>query len=154
MVKYDPINTSIYLAKTSDRSVIKTLIDREKETFGFITQGVINKAIEESRVWMAYHSTGMAIGFIIFYHCKRLTHTSIREIFVRTPYRRHGIGKRLITMVYEDAKREGKEKLRLKCPTNLDEANKFYKKMGFTLTETVKGKKRELNVWEKRVEKK
>ena len=149
--KSEPIKTEIYLAGEHHRGVIKDLLEREKKVFGFVRQATIDEAIANKRVWAAYHATGMIVGFIIFYHCKRKDHTSIRKLFVRSPYRRQGIGKRLMATVYEDARREGKKTLRLSCPVDSDAANAFYKGTGFALSETVKGNKRELNVWTKRV---
>jgi hypothetical protein len=76
---------------------------------------------------------GNVIGFC-HYHLRRDGWTTIYEIVSTSP----GGGRALLSSLSRP--------LRLKCPVD-NASNGFYAHMGMTLSETVSGRKRDLNVW-------
>lgn len=62
--------------------------------------------------------------------------TFLWEIHVHPKYRRHGLGKRLITKILEKADQQG-EAVALRCFNSNDKARQFYEKMGFVVADVV-----------------
>lgn len=73
------------------------------------------------------------------YHHRRDGINVIYELRVSDNFRHRGVAKELINNIPEP--------IRLKCPVD-NESNNFYQHIGAKLVETVKGKKRDLNVYE------
>lgn len=136
--------TKIRKASSVDLDAIKSLVDSHKHELGFVLRPALMQSIDRSEIFVA--NGGEAVIGVLDYHHRLDQQTTIYHFVVTPQLRRQGIGRRLIEALREEAKEYGKGYILLKCPEDL-EANDFYERMGFQLTEIENGQQRKLNVW-------
>ena len=136
---------SVRKATSGDLDAIKRLADRHKAELGFVLRPALAKAIADRELFVAEVPQGPIVGFV-HYHHRRDQQTTLYHIVVNEDFRGIGVGQTLIHALSKEAARRGKTVILLKCPQNLS-ANRFYQKLGFTLSVVEKGKHRPLNVW-------
>ena len=141
------IKTKIQYRKAllSDLDVIKNITDANRKSLGFVLRPALASAIRSGGILVAEHQ-GKVIGFV-HYHHRRDHQTTLYEIWVDEYFRWNGVGKSLISKMFEEMKSKGKSLVRLKAPVDLP-ANMFYQNLGFELSKVEEGKRRRLNVWE------
>ena len=143
--------SSIQIRKANRKHLrqIKEIADANKESVGFVLRPALLEAIQRDELFVAIARNGRILGFANYHH--RLDeNTTIYELCVKQKHRGNGLGRQLIEAIIVESKALGKQQIRLKCPISL-EANQFYKRVGFQQIAVEAGKKRKLNVWEKRV---
>lgn len=132
-------------AVESDLTEIKQIADEHKQELGFIIRGVLLESIHRQEVAIAQSNANGMVGFIHYRH--RLdSQTTLYNLAVRQPYRRSGVGRKLLEFLIQDAVASQKLTIRLKCPEELA-SNSFYAHHGFQLVLVENGKHRRLNVW-------
>jgi ribosomal protein S18 acetylase RimI-like enzyme len=136
-------------ATIDDLKSIKALADQEKIALGFTFSSVIQEGIEQGYIFVAEYS-GEIVGFQQYYHRKRDAVTTLYRKTVAKDWRNKGIGKMLVDEVKEEARHNGKEILRLKCPID-NASNQFHMDYGFELIRVDPGKRRKLNVYEYKI---
>jgi GNAT superfamily N-acetyltransferase len=137
-------------AVQDDLDQLKALADLEIETIGFTMLSVLQEGIGLGYMFVAEVS-GRIVGFQQYYHRKRDRKTTLYRKVIAEPWRRKGIGSKLVNAVVDEARLLGREKLVLKCPED-NESNKFHQSYGFEIVGTEPGKRRRLNVYEYRLE--
>jgi len=135
-----------------DLSAIKKLADLETETLGFTIQSAILEGIQMGYVFVA-EIDGKIVGFQQYYHRKGDLQTTLYRKTVSKDFRSRGIGTKLVDAVVSEARELGREVLVLKCPVD-NTSNEFHKHYGFVLVRIEPGKKRELNVYEYKINQK
>lgn len=95
------------------------------------------KEHQEKKTLKVIEVDGKIVGFVNFY-LRKDGWTVIYELAVLKEFTNKGYARKLIESLPKP--------IRLKCPVD-NESNEFYRHIGFTLLETVKGRKRDLNVW-------
>jgi N-acetylglutamate synthase-like GNAT family acetyltransferase len=131
-----------------DLASIKPLLDAHRHELGFVIRPALQKRIQADEVLVACDIVGdveTIIG-VMAYHHRRDEQTTLYHIVVAPAWRKRGIGRRLIQALQQEAQRQGKHHIQLKCPCDLP-ANNFYPRLGFQLHEVQDGRKRALNVW-------
>lgn len=119
-------------ATIDDIPHIKRICSSLSKELGFVMTPVLVEAVNKG--WLLYHPDGAFCN----YRLRRDGVTVIYEIATFGKARKKGIGKEIINKLPKP--------IQLKCPVD-NKSNEFYKHMGFELIETVKGKKRDLNIW-------
>lgn len=137
---------TIRIATEADVQAVKAIADREKRSLGFVHRGSLVRALHRGELLVA-DSNGDVIGFCHLYR-RRDGVVTIYHIAVAPAHRRQGIGVQLVGFVAADACARGAERLRLKCPADLD-ANRFYAQLGFERLNVIDAATRPLNVWER-----
>lgn len=132
-------DVEILPANTNDLDMIKNVADQFTKELGFVHRETVKKQIEKQQMFCA-KSNGKVVGFCSFNNRKDGI-TIIYEIAVLVKYRGNSIAKKMI--------KELNYPIRLKCPVGND-SNNFYAALGFELIEVEEGRKRKLNVWEKK----
>lgn len=133
-------------ATLQDLDAIKQLMDEHRNELGFVIRAALERSIISSEIIVAIGDNEELLGFV-HYHHRRDGQTTIYNIVVRQVQRRQGIGRKLLDELKLEASNLQQQFMFLKCPEQLP-ANKFYRDYGFLLTETQKGKKRELSIWQ------
>jgi ribosomal protein S18 acetylase RimI-like enzyme len=128
---------------------LKKIADSCKKDIGFVTTRILEKAINEKRI-IIQKKDERIIGFLHFYHRKRDQQTTIYELMILPEYQKMGYGKELINELVRQSLILNRTIIKLKCPVD-NFSNGFYKHLGFELIQTVKGRKRELNIWIKKL---
>lgn len=131
-------------ATQADLDVIKDLADAHKNELGFVLRPALANGIERGEVFVAENSRGI-VGFVEYHH-RQDEQTTLYHIAVQSEHRRQGIGRQLVEALIYDTSEYNKGFIQLKCPVEL-EANKFYKRLGFSQMEVHPGKGRDLAVW-------
>lgn len=147
--------TTITLAQMEYLPSAKRLADQHKSELGFINRAVLQKAIETQSLLLAVSSNEDKHGYeeveteivgMLYFYVRRDHTVTLSSIAVAQSQQRSGIGRKLIEKLFEIAHSLGKTQIRLKCPAELP-ANRFYERLGFTLSFIEPGKHRPLNVW-------
>lgn len=133
------MNIHIRAAADEDIPAIKRIANQHKNELGFVMTPSLRRGIEESELHVALVN-GRVVGFVNW-HLRRDGWSTVYEIAVERDHQRAGIGAELLATVMRPT--------RLKV-TQDNPANAFYRNQGFTLARTEKGRKRALNVYEKR----
>jgi len=132
-------------AELDDIDFIKSIADANKDKIGFIRRNTLIE--QQKRNWMIVAKiASKGVGFVSYRHRKD-DQTTIYEICVAEDHRNNGIGTQLMNALVFEACELGKERIVLKCPSDLV-ANNFYANYGFLFKALEKGKNRPLNVWE------
>jgi len=126
-------------------SKVKMLADANRDSLGFNTRGKFEEVVKQERGMVALDNDEV-IGFVIYRHRKIDHQTTLSEICVHKDYQGRNIGEQLLSALVHECGEKSRSFIQLKCPIDLP-ANKFYKRYGFELSATEKGKKRSLNVW-------
>jgi N-acetylglutamate synthase-like GNAT family acetyltransferase len=140
------MNATIRRASADDLDAIKALCDAHRLELGFVMRPALIESIARGEVLVAFQPGGRIVGLVDFHH-RRDQQTTLYHLAVNAIARGHGIGRELVEALRADAKANGKQIIRLKCPVTLA-ANGFYARVGFTLLTTEPGKTRALNIWE------
>jgi ribosomal protein S18 acetylase RimI-like enzyme len=122
----------------------KLLLDQNSRAVGFVTRAAFKKSAEQEELYVATLA-GIVVGFVRF-HFRRDGGTTVYEIVTSRDCRRQGVARALVHAVAQATRARGLDEIRLKCPEGSD-ANGFYPRVGFRLSETVPGRKRRLCVW-------
>lgn len=123
-------------ATNDDYSEIKRISNQHRNYLPFVMRVAIEESITRNEVVVA-EDYGKVIGFIHF-HKRKDGITTIHEVGVDKEYLNRGIGRKLILQL--------KKPIQLKV-TKDNPANDFYKKIGFEFKKSIKGKKRDLNLY-------
>ncbi|MGB3693168.1 MAG: GNAT family N-acetyltransferase [Spirulinaceae cyanobacterium] len=134
----------VIFAKAQDLEWIKSLIDKHRKEFSFVNRAILLKGIDNQKILCIRNK-----GFLHFHH--RLdSKSTLYHLCVLPEERRTGLGKLLVSVWEDNARKYGVRLLQLKCPIDL-EANEFYKKVGFQQVDIKEGKNRTLVVWNKQL---
>jgi len=131
-------------ATLQDIDAIKRIADANRETLGFVLRPALQENIEHS--WgLVTEIGGQIVGFVNYRH-RRDNQTTVYEICVAKEMRGQGIGQALIDALRQEAVSFRKAHIQLKVIVGIP-ANGFYEKCGFSLVDTLAGKRYKLNVW-------
>jgi len=117
---------------------IKAICNQYKNELGFVNSASLKTAITKLELHIAVNDNGDVVGFVNWH--RRLDGIStIYEIATHKNYKGKGIGRNLLWSVPCP--------IRLKVTTD-NPANEFYQSLNMQLIDTVKGRKRLLNLYE------
>lgn len=136
----------IRCAAKRDLDSVKAIADDNRSALGFVTRATFEQLIGNEQLVVATLNR-CVVGFQSYYHRKRDLQTTLYHKCVAQEHRRRKIGTLLVDEVVAQCRLLGREKVLLKCPTDLA-SNAFHKSYGFRYVGTVGGRKRDLNVWE------
>lgn len=142
------LNVRIELADVRRVPHVKRIADENRTHLGFLSKGELERAACRGRLVVATFGSSV-VGFVNFW-LRRDGVATIYAICVSVAQRRRGIGTGMLARVEEIARSAGMSGMKLKCPVE-EEANDFYLRKGFILASVIEGKRRHLNVWEKRL---
>jgi len=137
---------SIRQARNSDLNDIKAIFDKNKTELGFVTRPALQLSIQRAEIYIALETVTKTVVGVVHYRHRKDKQTTLYSIVVEQNFRGHGIGKRLVRTLTQQAHRKGQTFILLRCPNNLI-ANNFYRDYGFQHSAVETGKKRPLNVW-------
>lgn len=118
---------------------IETIAHQYPQELGFVRKVALRDAITRKNLLVAEYDNNFC-GFVL-YRSRKDGWFTIYDIGVHREYRGKGVGRFLVDAVPCPT--------RLKCTTD-NTANEFYEKSHFALVRTEEGRKRPLNVWERR----
>jgi len=127
-------------ATLDDIPAIKQIANRYKNELGFVNRAALSESVNRHELFVAALQDGQVVGFVNW-HLRRDEWTTIYEIAVRPDLTGHGIGRALLYAVPTPH--------RLKCTVD-NPANRFYQGSGMQCVGVEEGRKRPLNVWERR----
>lgn len=127
-------------AVVEDISYIETIARQHFRELGFVRRVALEDSIRRNTLLVADYWDQQCVGFIN-YHARKDGWNTIYEIGTHRDYWGKGVGRFLVDAVPCPT--------RLKCTVD-NSANEFYKKSHFTLVGTEDGRKRQLNVWERK----
>lgn len=133
-------------AVESDLPSLKSVADANRDSIGFIMSARLLEAINARRIFVAVAEGRSVIGFVIFRHRKADLQTTLSEICVNAPWRRHGVGRTLINQLIMVCQMHERSCILLRCPAE-SEANHFYRQLGFIQVRIESGKHRPIIVW-------
>lgn len=139
-------NITIRKAKLTDIDAIKQIADAHRRELGFVRRPSLIESIKRQEVFVAQNGDGL-VGFMEFHHRKD-SQTTLYNIVVNDNHRRESIGRLFMENLENEAIRQNKSVILLKCPEELS-ANIFYERLGYALIRTDPGKSRRLNIWAK-----
>lgn len=139
MKKLQQFPIRIRRAVDGDISYISKIARQYPQELGFVSNVRLRDGISRKGLLVAEYG-GTLAGFVLYRQRKDGWHT-IYEIGVDKNYRGKGVGRFLVDAVPCPT--------RLKCTVD-NSANEFYKKSHFYLVRTEEGRKRKLNVWERK----
>jgi GNAT superfamily N-acetyltransferase len=125
----------------SDADDAAALFQGHRDELGFV-----NRAQTREKVLVVERVDGDVVAALLGNHCVRKPQSTIYELAVDDTHRRQGLATQLVEQFADDSPHE---RLVAKCPVDLD-ANAFYAATGWTLASRDEGKRRALNVWERR----
>ena len=137
-------HSEVVPASLKDLRALKLLADRHKLELGFVLAPALQEGITNGQVYIIKRSS-QVLAFVHFRH-RRDAVTKIYQICVDCSAQRKGLGMAMLEAVRKDALQRGQVEITLMCPTDLL-AKGFYKRMGFSLLQTISGKRRALNIW-------
>ena len=141
-------NSDKYLirrATVEDLDEIKVIADNNRKELGFVLRTSLQNSIINREIFVAERDK-QVIGFVD-YHLRKDHQATLYHIAVLADQRRQGVGRALLNVLRDEARKVGKQLILLKCPTDLL-ANYFYEAHGFQLVQTLNGRKRDLNIWQ------
>lgn len=124
----------------SDFPTIRVLADEHKHELGWINSPTLRGSMARRELFVA-DEDGVVCGFVRW-HARQDGWNTLYELVVSAQHRCRGVGRMLLYAVPCP--------VRLRCPVDLP-ANAFYQASGMILEGREPGKKRELNVWVRRV---
>ena len=142
------IDYVIRKAVNSDLDEIKRIADSHKKELGFIMRPILARSIAQGELMVAVNGVGI-MGFIQYHH-RRDEQTTLNNVVVVPPFRKRGIGLKLIQSLEKEAISKNKSFILLKCPEDLN-ANDFYERIGYKEFDNETGKSRRLKIWTKKV---
>lgn len=128
-------------ATMEDLPKIEVVARQFSAELGFVRRSALLDSITRKTLLVADYWDQQCVGFVN-YRARKDGWNTIYEIGTHKDYQGKGIGRFLVDAVPCPT--------RLKCTVD-NSANEFYKKSHFTLVDTEVGRKRQLNVWERRV---
>lgn len=128
-------------AVVEDIPYIETTAGQHSRELGFVRRVALEDSIKRNTLLVADYWDQQCVGFVN-YRARKNGWNTIYEIGTHRDYQGRGIGRFLVDAVPCPT--------RLKCTVD-NPANEFYEKSHFTLVDTEDGRKRQLNVWERRV---
>jgi len=96
---------------------------------------------------VAESGEGQLAGWIHGFLCQLLEsdyRVEIGGLLVDEPFRRSGVGRRLVTAIEDWAKGQGAAELSVRCRVEREEAHRFYETLGFRTTKTQKAFRKRL----------
>lgn len=137
--------TTRYLT-LADLDAVKQIADQNRASLGFINRGRFIEAADKHACLVAVEND-YVVGFVIFHHRKRDLQTTLYDICVRASHRRQGVGTILVQALIDECRSKRRTWIVLKCPDG-SPANQFYSAIGFEHVAVVKGRVKDLHVWE------
>lgn len=132
----------IQRAKLDDIPAIKQIANQYKNELGFVNRAALIESVSRRELFVAtLRPHNDVVGFVNW-HARRDGWHTIYELAVHRDYVGRGIGRALLYAVPTPT--------RLKCTAD-NPANEFYEGAGMALVRTEQGRKRALNVWERRI---
>lgn len=128
-------------ADVKDIPYIEIIARQYPKELGFVRRVALEDSIKRKTLLVADYWDQRCVGFVN-YRARKDGWNTIYEIGTHRDYHGRGVGRFLVDAVPCPT--------RLKCTVD-NSANEFYKKSHFTLVDTEVGRKRQLNVWERRV---
>lgn len=130
----------IRIATTSDIPAIKAIADPLRDQISFVRTGALQRGIDKRELYVA-ELDNQIVGFINW-HGSRDGWSTVYELAVSPDFRGQGVGRNLLYAV--------------PCPVSLkctveNPANEFYQKAGMRKIATLKGKRRQVNLYEMNV---
>lgn len=137
-------NLEVRKAIAADLPHVKCLADAHRHELGFVLLPSLREQIERGEMLVAVQGDEV-VGFVD-YHRRKDKQVTLYHIAVESTARQQGVGRALVGGLEQVARETDCLRILLKCPIDLP-ANLFYQEYGFTLDETLNGRKRPLNVW-------
>jgi GNAT superfamily N-acetyltransferase len=109
-----------------DAVVCQRLTRQHPHTFGFLPLPSLRECARRGTLALACIADEV-VGFVSYRACRDGWQT-VYELCVATRWHGHGVGQALLASVPRP--------VRLKCPTDLERSNRFYRQVGMTLTTT------------------
>ena len=130
----------VRLAVVSDIAAVKIIADRERNILGFVNSTALVESVGRDQLYVAVTDNNEVVGFANCWRRMDGWHT-IQELCVSFSHRANGAGRALIATIPKP--------IRLKCLAGNDQANQFYRHLGFVVVATIPAsdKKRELYLW-------
>jgi ribosomal protein S18 acetylase RimI-like enzyme len=132
-------------AGPDELSGIKRLAGAHRTELGWVRETALRASMEKGELWCVRAVSGEILGFVQFHH-RRDGITKIYAVCVVPVARKKGVGRMLISLVKEEARKAGQHAVSLKAPEDL-RANDFYPRVGFEDRGLEPGKKRRLRIW-------
>lgn len=126
----------IRVAQETDVDRCQQIARQWSHELGFVRRDSLLRGVDKRELFVA-EVDGHVVGFVNW-HNRRDGISKIYEIAVDREYLRRDIGRALLYAVPAP--------ITLSCPVDND-SNQFYAAAGMILTETVPGRKRDLNIW-------
>ncbi len=117
---------------------IYKLLNKYTNEVGFVIKPFIRE--QAKKKFILYIEKDDKIVSVCNFNVRKDKILVIYEIVTDVEFRGKGYAKEIIKFLSKN------HIIELKCPID-NKSNEFYKKIGFRLKETIKGKKRDLNVW-------
>jgi ribosomal protein S18 acetylase RimI-like enzyme len=114
--------------------------DTEKEALGFLPARVYQQSADEHRLCVAVAIDGTTetyAGHALF--GGKFPHARIFQLFVSNPFRRLGVGRRLVREVVHRAQTAHYMSVSVKVASDLGAANSFWGRMQFALVNSKRG---------------
>lgn len=137
--------TFVRPAVPGDLDAIKMLADANRSDIGFVLRPALSASLARGWLYIAIRLEQL-VGFIHF-RLRRDRWTTIYEICADATVRRQGVGRALLTTVYDMGVSQGQHGVQLKCPVG-SAANQFYAAMGLHCVGEEVGKRRSLLLWQ------
>ncbi len=148
LICHQPVDFEIRQADELECELIQRICNASKGAFGFVMLPALRKSCRKGELVVLEQEND--IGGFIHFHDRRDGVRKIYEMGVAEKFRLSGCGRALIHYAVNTLPTNGKS-VQLKCPTELA-ANQFYEHLGFVELGVEKGRKRELRLWEFRIE--
>jgi N-acetylglutamate synthase-like GNAT family acetyltransferase len=131
----------IRMATLDDVDACQALTRKHRKWFPFVSKPALREAVQRSNLHVA-EVNGVFAGFVSYRACKDGWQT-VYELAVDPAFEGKGIGRNLLYSVMTP--------IRLKCPIDNTDSNRFYQNAGMKLFSVDRKKKRPLNIWHMRV---
>lgn len=118
---------------------IREAADGEKEAFGFLPARAYDEFAYQGRMIVAVDSAGTLAGYTLF--GGTMPQGRIFQTWACPAFREHGIGRRLLTEVFQILEKSSYLSVRADVAGDLSDANAFYSKLGFEIIRTRPGGK-------------
>ncbi len=161
-----PVAFTVRAACADDVDAVKRLADAHRRELGFVVKASLVEACRRGELLVAVAQdanvapkitapampeaaapaqTNSLIGFVQAYF-RRDGQATLHTIAVDGAYRRHGVGRALVSALIDASRQRGMASILLRCPLDLA-ANTFYASLGFSRERLEQGKRRQLAVW-------
>lgn len=135
---------TVRLAETEAEAQGAHAVIRENaKMLGFVTRGSVIQKMLSRRLVVALGPDGAVVGCICF-GVRRERTATIYEIAASRAAVGSGVGKAMIAWL---KRLRGVHAIKLKCTADNTAGNEFYRRQGFSLVGSERGRKRRLMIW-------